>query len=124
MLSTQALKYTIRRARPNILLHTKRITRWMRTCEDGTFSMPSGDSSAGALCCFEFAVMLGLPAIYVILPLVMCGRVYHHCHWFGDTIAGAVIGSLWGLIMVLVFPYLISLHQAIAGPNSFQPLQA
>jgi hypothetical protein len=55
--------------------------------------MPSGDASAAALFCFMFFVVLDLKFVYFILPLVMCGRVYYHCHWFGDTIVGVAVGT-------------------------------
>lgn len=74
--STQILKYTIRRERPQLLTHTKRLIN-LRKHENGTFSMPSGDSSAAAVFCFLYAAMLYLPAIYLVLPLVMAGRVYY-----------------------------------------------
>lgn len=74
--STQILKYLIKRTRPDALSHTKRIGN-LRKAEEGTYSMPSGDSAAASLFCFLFATVVGLPALYVILPLVMCGRVYY-----------------------------------------------
>ena len=74
--STQILKYSIKRARPKSLSFTKRMNN-LRKAEEGTYSMPSGDSSAAALFCFEYCYMMGLPAVYLLLPLVMCGRVYY-----------------------------------------------
>ena len=94
----------------------------LRKAEEGTYSMPSGDSSAAALFCFEYCFMMGLPAVYLLLPLVMCGRVYYHCHWFGDTIIGALVGTAWGLIMVSQFSYSLPMQKFIAGPNTFLPL--
>ena len=68
----------------------------LRIAEEGTFSMPSGDSAAAALFCYLYFNVVGLHATYVILPLVMLGRVYYHCHWLGDTIMGAIVGTFWG----------------------------
>jgi membrane-associated phospholipid phosphatase len=70
----------------------------LRKAEVGTYSMPSGDAAAAALFCFLYATMVNLPLVYLLLPLVMLGRVYYHCHWFGDTFFGAVVGTLWGLV--------------------------
>lgn len=96
------MKYTIKRTRPKELPLTRRMAN-LRRAEAGTYSMPSGDVSAAALFCFLFAMILDLPAIYLILPLVMCGRVFYQCHWFGDTIIGVVVGSFWGLITFVYF---------------------
>jgi len=76
VISTQILKYTIKRQRPRSLPDTYRIVD-MRTVEDGTFSMPSGDSSAAAVFCCLVAYEMDCPWIYIILPLVMAGRVYY-----------------------------------------------
>ena len=119
--STQILKYSIRRQRPKSLSYTIRMHN-LRKVDDGTYSMPSGDSSAAALFCFEYCYMLGLPSVYMLLPLVMCGRVYYQCHWFGDTIIGALVGTAWGLIMVSQFSYSLPLQQFITGPNTFLPV--
>ncbi len=70
--------------------------------------MPSGDAAAAALFCFLFCSMLNMPAVYLILPLVMIGRVYYHCHWFGDTFIGVAIGTLWGAIAYTQFDVLFS----------------
>lgn len=85
--------------------------------------MPSGDSAAAALFCFLYCTMLNLPTVYIILPLVMLGRVYYHCHWFGDTIIGVLIGTFWGILAYTQFGLLfLSLARAITGPSSFVPL--
>ena len=72
----------------------------MRIREKG-MSMPSGDSAA---CAFETLQWLmyfdSYMAILVVLPLTMCGRVYVYCHWFGDTIVGAIIGTLFSLMFL------------------------
>lgn len=87
----------------------------MRQTEEGTFSMPSGDSSAAALFCLMFFAVLDLKLVYFILPLVMCGRVYYHCHWFGDTIVGVAVGTIWGLLAVSNFGFLGSAIASLIG---------
>lgn len=92
----QIMKYTIKRARPTIAFDTVRRAN-PRKAEEGTYSMPSGDVSCCALFCFLFTTVLDLPWVYILLPLVACGRVFYQCHYFGDTLVGAGVGSLWGL---------------------------
>ena len=81
--------------------------------------MPSGDSSAAAVFCLLVAVELDLPLVYVLLPLVMLGRVYYQCHWLGDTCVGVLIGTFWGLIGVSYFSMFVPFFKEIAGPAAF-----
>ena len=62
--------------------------------------MPSGDCAAAALYCYLHCTMVYLPAMYLMLPLVVLGRVYYQCHWYGDTIVGMLVGTFWGVIAV------------------------
>ena len=88
----------------------------LRKAEGKTFSMPSGDATASSLYCFLLATVAGLPAIYVILPLVMMGRIYYQCHYIGDVLAGCALGTLWGLVSLLSFePVWAPLGRAILG---------
>ena len=91
----------------------------MRSVENGTFSMPSGDSAAAAVFCTLIACEMNLPLIYFVLPLVMAGRVYYHCHWWGDTIAGAVIGVAWAILFVVYFDKFVPFFAWVAGDNVF-----
>ena len=79
--------------------------------------MPSGDCSAAALFCFLFAFILDLPFVYLILPLVMCGRVYYQCHWLGDTIVGAFVGTFWGILAYSYFGYFTGFATLITGDS-------
>ena len=83
--------------------------------------MPSGDTSAAGVLCFIVVYTVQLPAIYFILPLVALGRVYYQCHWFGDTIIGTIIGTLWGAIGCSQFQLLVPLLRIIAGEGTFIP---
>ena len=74
--STQILKYTIRRERPQKKPEAPRLSN-LRDAEIGTYSMPSADTSAAAVFCFLLANLMGLPGVYLILPLVAMGRVYY-----------------------------------------------
>ena len=60
-------------------------------------SMPSGDTAQAALlylmlCKISTVAILYSSMLFLLVPLVALGRVYHHCHWIGDTIVGAAIG--------------------------------
>lgn len=51
LIFAQTFKYTIKRPRPTIIPELKRPGLNLRGGEDGTYSMPSGDSAAGACFC-------------------------------------------------------------------------
>jgi len=116
---TQIMKYTIKRERPVRRSDTTRISD-LRGKEVGTYAMPSGDSSAAAVFCLLVAVEIGWPMIYVLMPLVMLGRVYYQCHWLGDTIVGLFVGSFWGLVGASNFAFLVPFFRALVGSESFQ----
>ena len=84
--------------------------------------MPSGDSAAAAAFCFMFTAFLRLPSVYLLLPLVCCGRVMYHCHYLGDTIVGIFVGTLWAMTIFLIFVYTVPAARWIAGPNTFLPI--
>jgi membrane-associated phospholipid phosphatase len=75
--AVQTLKYSLKRPRPEQLSHTYRFHSDLRKKEEGTYAMPSGDSAAAAIFCFIYAFIVGVPSVYIILPLVMAGRVYY-----------------------------------------------
>ena len=83
--------------------------------EDGTFSMPSGDGAAAAVFCLIYSEMLSVPAVWLILPFVCCGRVYYQCHWFGDTFMGALLGAFWGQVAVSYFGIFLPLFRLVAN---------
>ena len=91
------MKYTIKRERPQKKPEAPRLSN-LRDHEIGTYSMPSGDTSAAAVFCFVLTNLMQMPWIYLVLPLVAMGRVYYQCHWFGDTIIGSIVGTFWGFI--------------------------
>ena len=71
--------------------------------------MPSGDALSAAM--FSLFIKYHFPYLYLSLgestfllkfvTLVSIGRVFYHCHYFGDTIIGAIMGS----IIVSIFHY-------------------
>ena len=114
------MKYTIKRERPRTRSDTTRLSD-LRGKETGTYAMPSGDSSAAAVFCFLIAIELGLPLVYILMPLVMLGRVYYQCHWIGDTVVGLFVGTFWGLIGTTYFSMLVPFFKEIAGNEAFLP---
>ena len=115
---TQLMKHTIKRERPVRRADTTRISD-LRGKEVGTYAMPSGDSSAAAVFCFLVYAEMGWPLIYVLMPLVMLGRVYYQCHWLGDTIVGLFVGTFWGYIGAINFSFLVPFFRALVGSQSF-----
>ena len=65
----------------------------MRDIEHGK-AMASGDSACCYLFCSIYWVVFGWNFKMMVVPLVCLGRVYVHCHWIGDTIAGVLIGII------------------------------
>ena len=60
-------------------------------------AFPSGDAMiAGYYACMYFHLFNAPYAIFLITVLAGLGRVYAHCHWFGDIIAGGIIGVIFG----------------------------
>ena len=112
------MKLTIKRERPKPRTDTTRLSD-LRGKEVGTYSMPSGDSSAAAVFCMLVAAELGIPLIYILMPLVMLGRVYYHCHWLGDTIIGLFVGTFWGLVGMTYFTALVPFFKSICGDDAF-----
>ena len=105
---TQLMKKTIRRERPTRRNDVTRVSQ-LRDKEDGTFSMPSGDASAAAVWIAIISMEMGWPALYILMPLVMLGRVYYQCHWLGDTIVGLFVGTFFGLVGVSNFDFFVPL---------------
>lgn len=83
--------------------------------------MPSGDSAAAAVFCVIIGMEMHMPWVFLSLPLVMLGRVYYQCHWLGDTVIGACVGTFWGVLGYMQFLGLLPMLVMIAGENSFQP---
>ena len=57
IISVQIIKVTLKRTRPQRNIKTQRLSN-LRAAENGTYSMPSGDSAAAAVFCFYYAVLL------------------------------------------------------------------
>ena len=95
------LKYSFKRPRPEIKPNVKRLHNLRK--KEKNFSMPSGDSMQAAnfaiVALFYFNIsFLG----FLIIPFVMFARIFYFCHYFFDTLVGALIGG--GVSLGLVFP--------------------
>lgn len=73
-----------------------------RKFEEGTFAMPSGDACAAALFCCMCGRELGLSVMFLVVPFVCMARVWLYCHWLGDTMVGAAIGTGFGFLASIV----------------------
>ena len=52
----------------------------------------------------------GTIALYAVAALVGFTRVYVGAHYPRDVIGGAVLGSIWGVLAMLVDPFLLGLR--------------
>ena len=88
------LKKLVGRDRPNRVKTVKRLCN-LRDKENGNKSMPSGDSAAAAFVFTMYCLSFHLPRIFALFGIVwVClGRVFMHCHWIGDTVIGAALGT-------------------------------
>lgn len=55
--------------------------------------MPSGDSAQAGMFCTMLAAYFGEPLLLLGIPATCFGRIYFGCHWIGDTIVGASMGT-------------------------------
>ena len=72
----------------------------MRDLEHGK-SMPSGDAAAAAYFCGMYFYLFDFPWLLPCIVLCSLGRVYVHCHWFGDTVIGCLFGMLFTLLKLI-----------------------
>lgn len=101
LILTTILKYSFKRPRPEINLNVKRLHNLRK--KEKNFSMPSGDSMQAAnfaiVALFYFNIsFFG----FLIIPFVMFARIFYFCHYFLDTLVGALLGG--GVSLGLVFP--------------------
>ena len=94
------------RARPFLALEQFRVVGHR---ESGR-SFPSGHTTQTfflvTLLVRQFQLGLGAAiALYVVAGLVGFTRVYVGAHYPRDVIAGAILGSVWGVIVTMVDPY-------------------
>eukprot|EP00746_Dinoflagellata_sp_MGD_P003212 gnl/MRDRNA2_/MRDRNA2_106233_c0_seq1.p1 gnl/MRDRNA2_/MRDRNA2_106233_c0~~gnl/MRDRNA2_/MRDRNA2_106233_c0_seq1.p1 ORF type:complete len:207 (+),score=13.39 gnl/MRDRNA2_/MRDRNA2_106233_c0_seq1:86-706(+) len=86
---TLTVKKVTRRPRP-VLVHHRKLGQLRKT--ESNFSFPSGDSLQAAVFSSFLASVLNSSLPFLLVPLVMFGRVYYVFHYIGDTAAGAAMG--------------------------------
>ena len=105
----ELVKALVRRSRPFIRVTEARIVGYRA----GGRSFPSGHSSQAFFTATLMASHFQLSAwvvffLYAIALLVGITRMYVGAHYPRDVLAGAILGSAWGLLGVLVDGYLLN----------------
>lgn len=106
-LIVEVIKAIVERARPFLAMEGIRVIGWR---ERGK-SFPSGHTAQAFFMAtlinryFEFrAPVSGL--LFAVAGLVALTRIYVGAHYPRDVIGGAVLGSVWGILIALVAVYL------------------
>ncbi len=106
--TVEAIKALAERSRPFYLIEETNLIGWR---ERGK-SFPSGHSSQAFFMAsllshvFQAGLLLNL-VLYGLAILVAFSRVYIGVHYPRDILAGAILGSVWALLSILVQPYWI-----------------
>ena len=107
VLATLAIVLLTKRlfARPRPLVPTEAKRMVDLRSKETNCSWPSGDAAQASLFVFfiafnfpYFALDIGGLTMLKFIAMVAIGRVFHHCHYFGDTIGGALIGYFVAVI--------------------------
>ena len=128
--TTEPFKKQSRRDRPaHATIHPRLLNlRSLLT----NFSFPSGDSAQAAtlgLSFFLYCHYYGSSGQWVewawlwllLIPTVMFSRVYFGCHWIGDVLAGASIGSIVTALVWLLWLRVFKLPMGhIAGTEAIR----
>ncbi len=110
-LLVEIIKAITDRDRPFLALVQARVVGWR---EKGN-SFPSGHTSQifFLMTLFVHQFQLGLLAsagLYAVAALVGFTRIYVGAHYPRDVIAGVVLGSVWGILAMMVDGYWVALH--------------
>jgi membrane-associated phospholipid phosphatase len=105
-LVVEAVKALTERSRPFAGLDDTNLIGWR---ERGK-SFPSGHTAqvffmASLLTASLHLGFLGVMLLYVVAALVGFSRIYIGVHYPRDVLAGAIIGSAWGIVGTVVQPY-------------------
>ncbi len=110
-LLVETIKALADRDRPFRTLEATRVIGW----KEIGHSFPSGHTTQifflVTLFIHRFELGAGVSiALYAVAAMVGFTRIYVGAHYPRDVIAGVVLGSLWGILTMLVNPYELSLH--------------
>ena len=110
-LLVETIKALADRDRPFRLLEKTRVIGW----KEIGHSFPSGHTTQifflVTLFIHRFELGVGVSiALYAVAAMVGFTRIYVGAHYPRDVIAGIVLGSLWGILTMLVNPYELPLH--------------
>jgi membrane-associated phospholipid phosphatase len=108
-LVVELIKFTVHRSRPFIHLTQTRIVGYAATGR----SFPSGHTSLAFFMAtlisqhfhFGFGVVF---LLYTAAFLVGITRMYVGAHYPRDVLAGAILGSAWGLLVLIVDEYVLN----------------
>jgi membrane-associated phospholipid phosphatase len=105
-LLVETIKALADRDRPFRTLEKTRVIGW----KEIGHSFPSGHTTQifflVTLFIHRFQLGVGISiALYSIAALVGLTRIYVGAHYPRDVVAGVVLGSLWGILTILVNPY-------------------
>ncbi len=110
-LLVETIKALSDRERPYRILEGTRVIGWI---EKGD-SFPSGHTSQAFFLItlvihrFPFG-MIVIAALYTLAAIIAFTRIYVGAHYPRDVIAGVVLGSVWGILANLVYPYWLAVH--------------
>jgi membrane-associated phospholipid phosphatase len=110
-LLVETIKALADRDRPFRALEKTRVIGW----KEIGHSFPSGHTTQifflVTLFIHRFQLGAGISiALYTVAALVGFTRIYVGAHYPRDVIAGVVLGSVWGILAMVINPYLLSLH--------------
>lgn len=110
-LLVETIKALTDRARPFFDLEGTRVIGWRQLGR----SFPSGHTAQTFFLVtllshqFQLVTWVTVP-LYTVAVLVGFTRMYVGAHYPRDVIAGAVLGSIWGVLATLVDPYWLGLR--------------
>lgn len=109
-LMVELIKALTDRSRPYVLLEDARVIGW----REAGLSFPSGHTSQVFFLASFLMRALGFTpfaafALYAVAALVGLTRMYVGAHYPRDVLAGALLGTVWGVMITLIDLYFVSL---------------